>query len=150
MEAAVSSESLANLCQAIRSYIPEDSDWTFPVMTPPHSCCRLRLKCDGTRAETRYRLSAKRTSPFTCKSSGTSVQSTTGSRGLRISDSNAEYTMFRVGVKSNGYPLHSPVSPSLPPPCATVCHHVSTGLYHRGYSVEVRLVSLCHACFPRS
>jgi hypothetical protein len=26
--------------------------------------CRLRLKCDGTRAETRFRLSAIRTSPF--------------------------------------------------------------------------------------
>ena len=25
---------------------------------------RLRLKCDGTRAETRFRLSAKRTNPF--------------------------------------------------------------------------------------
>ena len=25
---------------------------------------RLRLKCDGTRAETRFRLSSKRTSPF--------------------------------------------------------------------------------------
>jgi hypothetical protein len=25
---------------------------------------RLRLKCDGTRAEIRFRLSAKRTSPF--------------------------------------------------------------------------------------
>ena len=49
--------------------------------------CRLRLKCDGTRAQTRFRLSAKRTSPF--KSAGASVQSTTGSRGVRISDSNA-------------------------------------------------------------
>ena len=29
---------------------------------------RLRLKCDGTRAETRFRPSAKRTSPF--KSAG--------------------------------------------------------------------------------
>jgi len=29
---------------------------------------RLRLKCDGTRAETRFHLSAKRTSPF--KSAG--------------------------------------------------------------------------------
>jgi len=28
------------------------------------------------------------------------------------------------------YPLHSPVSPSLPHPCVTVCHHISTGLYH--------------------
>jgi hypothetical protein len=26
--------------------------------------CRLSLKCDGTRADTRFRLSAKRTSPF--------------------------------------------------------------------------------------
>ena len=29
----------------------------------------------------------------------------------------------------NGYPLHSPVSPSLPLPRVTVCHHISTGLY---------------------
>jgi hypothetical protein len=75
---------------------------------------RLHLKCDGTRAETRFRLSAKRTSPFT--SPGGSVQSTTGSRGVRISCSNAGYTMFRGSVKGTGYPLHSPVSPSLPPP----------------------------------
>ena len=31
----------------------------------------------------------------------------------------------------NGYPLHSPVSPSLPLPCVTVWHQVSTGLYHK-------------------
>jgi hypothetical protein len=60
---------------------------------------------------------------------GSSVQSTTGSRGLRISGSNAGYTMFRGSVKSTGYPLHSPISPSLPLPCVTVCHHISTGLY---------------------
>jgi hypothetical protein len=81
---------------------------------------------DGTRAETRFRLSAKRTSPF--KSAGASVQSTTGSRGVRISGSNAEYTTFRGSVKNTGYPLHSPVSPSLPLPWFTVCHHISTGL----------------------
>ena len=61
---------------------------------------RLRLKCDGTRAETRFCLSAKRTSPF--KSAGASVQSTTGSRVVRISGSNAGYTMFRGSVKSTG------------------------------------------------
>jgi hypothetical protein len=33
------------------------------------------------------------------------------------------------GVKRTGYPLHSPVSTSLPLPCVAVCHHVSTGLY---------------------
>ena len=44
---------------------------------------RDQLKCDGTRAETRVLLSAKRKSPF--KSAGVSAQSTTGSRGVRIS-----------------------------------------------------------------
>jgi hypothetical protein len=53
---------------------------------------RLLLKCGGTRAETGFRLSAERTNPF--KSAEASVQSTTGSRGLRISGSNAGYTMF--------------------------------------------------------
>jgi hypothetical protein len=72
---------------------------------------RMLLKCDGTRAETRFRLSKKRTSPF--KSAGASVQSTTGSRGVRISGSNTGYTMFRGSVKSTGYPLLSPVSPSV-------------------------------------
>ena len=76
--------------------------------------CRVQLKCDGTRAETRFSLSAQRTSPF--KSAGTSVQSTTGSRGVRISGSNAGYTMFLGSVKGTGYPLHSQVSPSLPLP----------------------------------
>jgi len=77
--------------------------------------------------KTRFRLSAKRTSPF--KSVVASVQSTTGRRGVRISGSNAGYTMFRGSVKGTGHPLHSPVSPSLPLPCVTVCHHVSTGVY---------------------
>jgi len=88
---------------------------------------RLRLKCDVTRAETRFSLSAKRTSPF--KSAGASVQSTVGSRGVRISGSNAGYTVFRGSVKGTGYPLHSPVSPSLPLPRVTVCHHILTGVY---------------------
>jgi len=82
---------------------------------------RGQLKCGGTRAETRFRLSAKRTSPF--KSARESVQSTTGSRGVRISGNNDGYTMFRGSVKGTGYPLHSPVSPSLPPratPCAII------------------------------
>jgi len=88
---------------------------------------RDQLKCDGTRAETRFSLSAKRTSPY--KSAGTSVQSSTGSRDVRISGSNAGYTMFRGSVKGTGYPLHSPVSPSLPLPFVTVYHHNSTGVY---------------------
>jgi len=41
---------------------------------------RLRLKCDGARAESRFRLSGKRTSPF--KSAWASVQSTVGNWGF--------------------------------------------------------------------
>ena len=73
---------------------------------------RLRLKCDGTRAESRFRLLTKWTSPF--KSAGASVQSTTGSRGLRISGSNAEYNILRGSVRVlatysiRQFPLHIP------------------------------------------
>jgi hypothetical protein len=59
-----------------------------------------------------------------------SVQSNTGSRGLRVSGSNAGYTMFRDSVKSTGYLLHSQVFPSPPLPCVTVCHHISNTVYN--------------------
>jgi len=91
---------------------------------PQKTLVRGQLKCDDTRAETKCRLSAKRTSPF--KSPGASVQSTAGSRGVRISGSNAGYTMFRGSVKGTGYPLHSPVSPSLPLACVITFQLEST------------------------
>jgi len=69
---------------------------------------------------------AKRTSQFKSARWDASVHSTAGSRGVRISGSNAGYTVFQGSVKSTGYPLHSPVSPSLSFPCGTVCHHIST------------------------
>ena len=91
------------------------------VLFPSHIhniCRRLHLKCDGTRAETRFYVSAKRTSPF--KSSGASVQSTTGSRGVRISGSNAGYTKFRG---SEGYWLPTPFA-SFPFTSPPVSHRV--------------------------
>ena len=87
------------------------------------------MKSDGTGTQTRFRLSEKRTIPF--KSAEASVQSTTGSRGVCISRSNAGYTMFRGSVEGTGYPLHSPVSHSLPLQCVIVCHHISVGVYSR-------------------
>jgi len=89
---------------------------------------RGQLKCDGTHAETRFRLSAKRTSPF--KSTGAFIRLLTGEvcTSALIVGSNAGYTMFRGSEQDTGYPLHSPVSPSLPFPCVTVCHHISTGV----------------------
>jgi len=76
---------------------------------------RLRLKCDDTRAETRFRLSAKRTSPF---------QSAVGRQFSRLLAAEVcasavvmlDTPMFRVSVKSIGYPVHSPVSTFTSPP----------------------------------
>jgi len=75
-----------------------------------------------------------------------------------ISGSNAGYTTFRGSVKSTGYPLRSSVSPSLPLPCVTVCHHISAGLYKPkraekqllalGWTSHVRFAALCGACTP--
>ena len=82
--------------------------------------CIARAERDGIHAETRYRLSPKRTSPF--KSVGASVQSTAGSRGVRISLSNAGYTTFGGGVRVlathsiRQFSLHFPSRAS---PCAT-------------------------------
>jgi hypothetical protein len=74
---------------------------------------RLPLKCDGSHAETRFHRLAKRASPF--KPAGAPVQST-------------RYTMFRGSVNGTVYPLHSPVSPSLPLPCVTVSSHFNWAL----------------------
>jgi len=76
---------------------------------------RGQLKCDGTRAENRFRLSAKRTSPFK-SAGGRQFSRLLAAEMCAISGSNAGYTMFRGSVKGTGCPLHSPVSPSLPLP----------------------------------
>jgi hypothetical protein len=89
---------------------------------------RGQLKYGGTRAETIFRLPVKRTSPFK-SGGGRQFSRLLGSRGVRISGSNFVYATFRGSVKGTGCPLHSPVSPSLPLSCVTVCHHVLTGVY---------------------
>jgi hypothetical protein len=91
------------------------------TVTSPNCCLvtrnnivlgKVRLKRDGTRAETRFPLSPKRTSPFIL--AGASAQSNAGSRGARISVSNAGYTMFRGSVRVlatqsiRQFPLHFP------------------------------------------
>ena len=85
----------------------------------PEFLSRLRLKCDGTRTETRFLLSTKRTSPF--KSAGASIQSTTGSQAVRINCSKAEYTMFRGSVRvlaTHSIRQFPPHFPSRASPCA--------------------------------
>jgi len=63
------------------------------------------LKCDGTCAETRFRLSGEtgRVHLNRC-GGGRQFSRLLRSRGVRISGSNAGYTMFRCSVKGTGYP----------------------------------------------
>jgi hypothetical protein len=103
---------------------------------------RLRLKRDGTRAETRFGLSVKWTSPF--KSVGASFHSTPGSRGVRISGSNAGYTVFQGGVREMAtysirrFPIHFP---SLASPCAIrfQLNCTKTSIITYGTSITVHL-----------
>jgi len=93
-----------------------------------------RAERDDTRVETRIRLSPKRTSPF--KSVGASVQSTAGSRRVRISFSNAGYTTLGVGVRVlathsiRQFPLHFP----------SLRHRVPTGSER---TLQIVCVCLC-------
>ena len=80
--------------------------------------CIAESEREGTRAETRIGLSAKRTSPF--KSAG-------------VGGSSVDYWQSRSadeGCKTTVYPLHSHLSPSLPLPCVTVCLLIPIQLYH--------------------
>ena len=97
---------------------------------------RLRFKCDGTRVETKFHLSAKWTSPF--KSAGRGggqfnrlLAAETCASAL-VTVVMLDTPCYEVERKTTRYPLHSHVSLSLPLQCVTVCHQVST---------ELRLVS---------
>ena len=89
-----------------------------------------RLKRDGTRAETRFGLSAKRTSLFKsagCQFSRLLAAELCASTVVMVVMLGTPCSV--VQCKTTGYPLHSRVSPSIPLPCVTVCHQVSTELY---------------------
>ena len=119
----------------------------------------LCLKCDGTCAETRFRLNAfemwwhmRRNQISSFAQNGrvclnrqrTSVQSTTGSRDVGISGSNAEYTMFRGSVKGTGYPLHSPSFPFTSPP---VHHRVPSHFSGAAYLTRSLMIYSLHQVF---
>jgi len=91
---------------------------------------RARLKRDGTRAETRFSHSAKRTSPFKLAGGGggqfSRLLAAEVCASAVVMVVTLETPCFEVECKTTGYPLHSHVSPSLPLLCVAVCHQVST------------------------
>ena len=73
---------------------------------------RLHLKCDGTRAETRFRLSAKRTSPF--KSAGAStLAAVVCTSAVVMQDTPCSEVVWRVLATHSirQFPLHFPYLP---------------------------------------
>jgi len=97
------------------------SPLTAVICIGPQWRGRLHLECDSTYTETRFRLSAKQTSPF--KSAGASVQLTTGSRRVHISCSKC--WIYHVLRLCEGYWLPIPFTcfPFTSPP---MHHHVSS------------------------
>ena len=135
------------LCSAYRQQFGAYSDritlhnMQSCVFFGDETVCRLRLKCDGTRAETSFRLSAKRESPF--KSARGSVQSTTGRRAVHISLQGlycSREPVFCSHVTLTGYPLHSLFSSPLLLTYVTVCHHISKAVY----IISIQCIFLLH------
>ena len=90
--------------------------------------CIARAECDGTHAETRFRLSPKRTGPFKSLGGVSSVNYWQPRCAHQLGYCWIHHV--RRWRESTGYPLHSPVSPSLPLPCVAVCHQVPNELYN--------------------
>ena len=121
--------------------------WRYRRQFPPHcqptvekkTCVIARSERDGTCAETRFGLSAKRWSPFKSAGGGRHFRRLLRSRGVRISGSNAGYTVFRGSVKGTGYPLHSAVV-MLDTPCSEVQCNTT------GYPLHSAVVMLDTPC----
>ena len=90
-----------------------------------------RSERDGTCAETRFGLSAKWTSPFKLVEGQFSrLLATEGRTSVVVMVVMLDAPCSEVECKTTGYPLHSHVPPSLSLTCITMCHQVSTELYH--------------------
>ena len=86
------------------------------------------LKCDGTRAETRFGLS-RETDRVHLNRRGRQFSRLLAAEVCVSAVIMLDTPCSEVECKTTGYPLHSNVSLSLPLPCLTVCHQVSTELY---------------------
>jgi hypothetical protein len=98
---------------------------TLRTKLSPAVSIRLPLKCDSTRAETIFRLSAKRTSPF--KSAG-GVSSVDYWQASCAHQPVGFVLLVQACVlqSCDAYWLPTPFScfPFISPPVRTVCHHI--------------------------
>jgi hypothetical protein len=131
------SASVVRIHPALASRQPTELAWQMPV-----ACIqcwgRLRLKCDGTRAETTIRLSAKRTSPSNRRGRQFSrllAAEVCASAVVMVVmlDTPCSGVMWRVLAthSTRQFPL------SLPLPCVAVCRHASTGLHSWWWTADL-------------
>jgi hypothetical protein len=102
-------------------------------------CGTGQLKRDGTRAETRFRLSVKRTSPFKSAGGVSSVdywQPEVCASAVVMLDTTCSEVVWRV-LATHRIRQFSPLQ--FPVPCVTACRHISTGVYYWYY----RPVEMC-------
>jgi len=98
---------------------------SFPSVAPYYLLgTRLRLKCDGTRAETRFRLSAKRSSQFK-SAGGVGLAAEVCASAVVMLDTPCSEILWRVLATHSirQFPLHFPSRAS---PCAITLQLDST------------------------
>ena len=120
-----------------QSVVSFELSFQFAILHSLISAGRPRLKCDGTRAETRFRLSAKRTSPFESAGAVSSVDCWQPGCAHQLSllvvmlDTPCSEVVRRVLVLATHsirqFPLHFPSRTS---PCAMTFQLNSTQFQH--------------------
>jgi hypothetical protein len=144
MEPAHSSKTLVHICQTTWHYISKDCNASSADISLHYSYVwpstrelgRLRLKCDGTRAETRFNLSAKRTNPF--KSAGAQFSRLLAAElcasTVVMLDTPGSEIVWRVLATQSicQFPLHFPFRAS---PCANTFQLDSTTVILALFSV---------------
>jgi hypothetical protein len=103
--------------------------WAVHVIRMGERRGKCQLNCDVTRAEPRFRLSAKRTSQFKWAVRHFSrllADEVCASAVVMVVIVDTPCSEVVSSVKSTGYPLYSPLSPLRPLPCVTTFQLDST------------------------
>ena len=102
--------------------------WLPHLTSKPTAGGRLRLKYDGTRAETRFPLSAKRKGPFILavgRQFSRLLAAEVCASAVLMLDTACSELVWRVLATH----CIRHFAPSLPLPSVTACQHISTGFY---------------------
>jgi len=151
------------ISEVLEVRLPWNKQLSYLEKTIYHQHCRLPLKCDGTCAETRFRLSAKRTSPFKSaweRQFSRLLAAEVCASAVLMLDTPCSEVVWRVLATHfiRQFPFHFPSRAS---PCAITFHLDSTSvtvvwsvsladvLFNRGFryctwkEILVKYLSIC-------